>query len=62
MAKRLDQEMVLKGNSLPDIILTIFDENLLNEDIYFPSINRNNINSIPSEGGRAIYGRLNIKF
>lgn len=51
-----------KEGLMPDATFTIFGENLLNEDIHYPEFNRKNINSIPIEGGRAIYGKLSIKF
>ncbi|PCJ98089.1 MAG: hypothetical protein COA45_08020 [Zetaproteobacteria bacterium] len=51
-----------KEGLMPDATFTIFGENLLNEDIHYPEFNRKNINSLPIEGGRAIYGKLSIKF
>lgn len=48
--------------ALPQINLTLYGENLLDEDIYFPEYNRRNINSFQIETGRALFGRLSVKF
>jgi len=44
-----------------DPTITFYIDNLLDEDIYYPEINRKNINSIPIYSGRAIYGILTVK-
>lgn len=46
----------------PEIIFTLYGENLLDEDVYFPDFNRQNVNSFPIESGRAVFGRLTVKF
>lgn len=47
---------------MPDMKFTLYGENLLNEDIHYAEQNRRVINSIPIEGGRAIYGRISVEF
>jgi len=51
-----------KEEQMPEMTFTLFGKNLLDEDIYYPELSRATINSIPIEGGRAIYGRLTINF
>ena len=48
--------------TMPDMEFTLYGENLLNEDIFFPELNRRNINSTPIETGRAIFGRIKVTF
>lgn len=50
---------------LPNInraLLSIYADNLLNEDIYFPSYNRTNVNSLPHHAERTITATLTIAF
>jgi outer membrane receptor protein involved in Fe transport len=57
----LNDTLGLSGD-LPEMSVTFYGENLLNEDIYFPEYNRKNINSFPIDTGRAAYGRFTVKF
>jgi outer membrane receptor for ferrienterochelin and colicins len=57
----LNEALDLAGN-LPEMHVTFYGENLLDEDIYFPEYNRKNINSFPIDTGRAAYGRFTVKF
>jgi outer membrane receptor for ferrienterochelin and colicins len=49
-------------HSIVPIDFNLFVENVLDEDIYFPEFNRKNINSIPIDTGRAVFGRITVKF
>tara|TARA_R110002124_G_scaffold233406_1_gene398755 strand:+ start:130645 stop:132579 length:1935 start_codon:yes stop_codon:yes gene_type:complete len=48
--------------NMPQMKLSFYGENLLNEDIDFPELNRKQINSIPIDSGRAVYGRFSVEF
>jgi len=50
------------SDDLPEMNITFYGENLLDEDIYIPEYNRKNINSFPIDNGRAAYGRFTVKF
>jgi len=45
-----------------EMSFSIYGTNLLDEDVYYPEINRREINSIPIYSGRAVYATLNAKF
>ena len=49
-------------NDMNPIIFSIFADNLLDEDIYYPEYNRENVNSYPISSGRAVYGTVKVKF
>ena len=50
-------------HQLPDnTTFTLYGENLLDEDIDFPDFNRQNVNSFPIAPGRAVFGRLTVRF
>ena len=55
-------KLLNKVGEIPQIDLSLYAENLLDEDIYYPEITRRNINSLPSEGGRAFYGKVTLRF
>ena len=46
----------------PGIMLNIYAQNLLNEQVYYPEYARRNINSIPGRPGSAVYGGLSVRF
>jgi outer membrane receptor for ferrienterochelin and colicins len=46
----------------PGIMLNIYADNLLNEQVYYPEYARRNINSIPGRSGSALYGGLSVRF
>lgn len=41
--------------------LSLYIDNLLDQEIYFPSINRTDVNSLPHHAGRGFYVSLNKK-
>ncbi len=41
---------------------SLYGDNLLNEDIFFPSINRTSVNSVPHHSGRAVYATIDVSF
>lgn len=53
---------IISEPALYNVDLSFYGDNLLNEDIYFPSVNRRNVNSLPHHSGRGIYATINIKF
>ena len=55
---QIDLANFTKSLSLTDTTISFYVDNLLNEDIYFPSINRRSVNSIPHHHGRGIYGTV----
>jgi outer membrane receptor for ferrienterochelin and colicin len=57
----MDIPRFFSRKSLPNMTLSIFADNLLDEDIYYPEINRKLINSIPIYSGRAVYTTLEMK-
>lgn len=50
------------SDDVPEMRFTLYGENLIDEEIYFPEYNRRNINSFPIDNSRAVYGRLTVKF
>ncbi len=48
--------------SLPDLSLGLFGENLLDETLYFPEFTRGVINTFPLRSGRAFFGSLTLQF
>ena len=53
---------ILKQPSLNAINLSLYGDNLLDEDIFFPSVNRVNVNTLPHHEGRGIYGTIWLNF
>ena len=50
-------------NHLPDTTFTLYAENLLDKDVYYPEFAREIINSFPTHtGGRSLFGRISVKF
>lgn len=41
---------------------SLYGDNLLDEDIYFPSINRQSVSSLPHNKGRGFYATISIDF
>ena len=52
----------LNNSSFSNTTLSVYGDNLLDEDIFFPSINRTTVNSIPHHAGRGFYGTISIDF
>jgi outer membrane receptor protein involved in Fe transport len=48
--------------ALSNTNLSLYGDNLLDEDIFFPSINRTKVNSIPHHAGRGFYGTISFNF
>jgi outer membrane receptor for ferrienterochelin and colicins len=57
-----DLDKLIPGHLVPVATFTVFADNLLNENIYYPEYNRRNVNSLPVSLGRSIYGTLRIGF
>jgi outer membrane receptor protein involved in Fe transport len=53
---------VINDTSFSNIKLSLYADNLLDEDIFFPSINRQAVNTIPHHAGRGFYGTASIEF
>lgn len=51
-----------KNNALSNINLSIYADNLLDEGIFYPSINRQAVNTIPHHYGRGFYGTISVDF
>ena len=48
--------------SLSNVTFSLYGDNLLDEEIYFPSIRVTSVNAIPHHAGRGLYGTVNIDF
>lgn len=57
-----DINKIFDKYSMPDTTVSFFIDNALDEDIRFPDIGRQNINSLPVHSGRAFYGTVKFKF
>ncbi len=53
---------LLSNSKLNPYEVTLYADNLLNEPIYFPSINRTEVNSLPHHSGRGFYLSLTANF
>lgn len=58
----LDVRNLLEITNMPDTTFSLYLDNLLGEDIFFPSINRQAVNSLPHHAGRGIYSTISVKF
>jgi outer membrane receptor for ferrienterochelin and colicins len=58
----LELRKYFNANTIPNIRLNLFVDNLLDEDVYFPEFNFSSVNTLPSRTGIAIYGSATIKF
>jgi outer membrane receptor for ferrienterochelin and colicins len=59
---RFNLGKVLNNPSFSKAIFSVYGDNLLNQDIYFPSISRTSVNSIPHHAGRGVYATIEIGF
>lgn len=57
-----DLNKLLDLNDKIPLMLSVYGDNLFNEDIYYPEYNRKNINSFPSYAGRTVYATLKVRF
>ena len=46
----------------PDTTLSLYGDNLLDEDIFFPDFNRQKTNSLPHHAGIGFYATATIRF
>ena len=53
---------VLNNSALNPVTLSLYGDNLLDEDIFFPSINRRAVNTIPHHHGRGFFGTIQVDF
>jgi hypothetical protein len=70
-AEELDKELhklllhlddYFNNKSLSNTTLLLYGDNLLDEDIFFPSVNRKTVNSVPHHMDRDFYGTFSIDF
>jgi outer membrane receptor protein involved in Fe transport len=59
---RVNMADVFNDNSLSNINFSLYGDNLLDEEIFFPSMNRTSVNSLPHHSGRGFYGTISIDF
>ena len=52
----------INNRSLSNTTLSLYGDNLLDEEIFFPSVNRRTVNSVPHHMGRGFYGTIQIDF
>ncbi len=52
----------LNNRSLSPITFSLYGDNLLDEDVFFPSINRRAVNTLPHHQGRGVYGTVRFDF
>lgn len=58
-----DLNRLLDKPNMPQMTFSIYGENLLGKEIYYPEFVRQNVNTFPTYGGeQAFYGRLTVKF
>jgi hypothetical protein len=57
----LEVDQALPQLNAPDLTLSLFGENLLNEDIFPPNFN-GSVNTIPLRSGIAFWGTATLKF
>jgi outer membrane receptor protein involved in Fe transport len=48
--------------SLSGLTFSLYGDNLLDEEIFFPSISATNVNSLPHHHGRGFYATINLDF
>jgi len=58
----LDTNKVFGLEGWPDTTLSLYGDNLLDENIFFPDFNRKNTNSLPHHAGIGFYGTLSVGF
>ena len=58
----IDLSHYIKDTSAYKPSLSVYVDNLLDEEIYFPSINRTTVNTLPHHAGRGIYATLELSF
>ena len=58
----LDIPKLFKQSNMPPTTFSLYGDNLLDENVFFPNFNRTAINSLPHHSGRAVYGTVTVKF
>lgn len=53
---------VFNKAALSNMNFSLYGDNLLDEDIFFPSTHRRNVNSIPHHMGRSVYATISFEF
>jgi outer membrane receptor for ferrienterochelin and colicins len=59
---RVNLGQVLNDSTLSNTTFSLYGDNLLDEDIYFPSISRQSVNSLPHNKGRGFYATISVDF
>ncbi len=59
---RMNLGKLLKTNALSNTTFSLYGDNLLDEDIFFPSLNRRSVNSLPHHAGRGVYATISVNF
>jgi outer membrane receptor for ferrienterochelin and colicins len=54
--------MFLNKPELKNVTFSLYGDNLLDEEIYFPSMRVTTVNSLPHHARRGVYGTINIDF
>ena len=52
----------LNEAALSNVTFSLYGDNLLDQEIYFPSIRNTGVNSIPHHAGRGLYGTIKVDF
>jgi len=58
----IDLKQFTDWQQMRNATFTIYGSNLLDEDVYFPELSRSQLNTIPQRSGRAVFGRLTVKY
>lgn len=59
---QINMKEILKMTALPDIMLELYANNLLDAAVYYPEYGRRTINTIPGRAGRSFYATLRVQF
>lgn len=63
LSVNLNEAFDLKDINMPETTFSLYGDNLLDEDIYYATISGGAFaNTFPGYSGRAVYGRLSVKF
>jgi outer membrane receptor protein involved in Fe transport len=59
---RINLGQAFNDSTLANTTFSLYGDNLLDEDIYFPSINRQSVSSLPHNKGRGFYATISVDF
>lgn len=59
---RVNAGQYFDDSSLSNVTFSLYGDNLLDEEIYFPSIRSTTVNALPQHAGRGLYGTVEINF